>query len=275
MIQRLLFLLGNDLQRPLSSQDLVDTGVDSVGLTTTLQGVRKWAGLGKQGELFLANALSMLQPILPARHRAALALCRMHYEKLKVLAVCQLYKDFGLESFFFLGYRLRWCFLMLQVLRCLRGGNKKRLRSQGKSSKRIAKQLLKEPDNRSSVVLWREFGHLEWLLGNLDEARKVFSTAMAGSGTLKSPALCELCLLWAQLEVEQQQSVRGGAPAAVTASPALAVLTRLAEGTSPTSSQSVSPVSILKARRSYEQAMSARLSALKQSTAQAKAAGWS
>lgn len=169
---------------------------------------------------------------------------------------------------------------MLQVLRCLRGGNKKRLRSQGKSSKRVAKQLLKEPDNRSSVVLWREFGHLEWLLGNLDEARKVFSTAtaLAGSGTLKSPALCELCLLWAQLEVEQQQqqqqSVRGGAPAAVTASPALAVLTRLAEGTSPASSQTVSPVSILKSRRSYEQAMSARLSALKQNT-QVKAEGWS
>lgn len=163
------------------------------------------------------------------------------------------------------------------MLRCLRSGNKKRLRSQGKSSKRIAKQLLKEPDNRSSVVLWREFGHLEWLLGNLDEARKVFSTAaaLAGSGSsLKSPALCELCLLWAQLEVEQQQSVRGSAPAAATASPALAVLTQLAEGTSPASSQAVSPVSIVKARRSYEQAMSARLSALKQNM-QAKVQGWS
>lgn len=80
-------LLGNDVQRPLSSQDLPDTGVNSVGLTTTLQGVRKWVGLGKQGEVFLANVLSVLQPVLPARHRAALALCRMQYEKLKVLAV--------------------------------------------------------------------------------------------------------------------------------------------------------------------------------------------
>lgn len=81
------FLLGNDVQRPLSSQDLPDTGVNSVGLTTTLQGVRKWVGLGKQGEVFLANILSVLQPVLPARHRAALALCRMQYEKLKVLAM--------------------------------------------------------------------------------------------------------------------------------------------------------------------------------------------
>ncbi|CAF91407.1 unnamed protein product, partial [Tetraodon nigroviridis] len=92
-----------------------------------------------------------------------------------------------------------------QVLRCLSSGNKKRLRSQGKSSKRIAKQLLKESDNRSSLVLWREYGHLEWLIGNLDEARKVFSTAVAlgSSKGLRNPALCDLCLLWAQLEVEE------------------------------------------------------------------------
>lgn len=156
---------------------------------------------------------------------------------------------------------------MCQVLRCLRG-NKKRLRSQGKSSKRVSKQLLKEPDNRSSLVLWREYAHLEWMLSNLDEARKVFSTATAMGGTkgLKSPTLCELCLLWAQLEVEDEASVRGGLTD-VTVSPAVCVLTRLAEGTSSPSSsspQSLSTVSILKARRLYEQALTASLSALDQ-----------
>ncbi|TNM95670.1 hypothetical protein fugu_016753 [Takifugu bimaculatus] len=80
-----------------------------------------------------------------------------------------------------------------QVLRCLCSGNKKRLRSQGKSSKRIAKQLLKESDNRS----------------------------VAGS-------------------------VEG-----------------LAEAASP-ASQTLSPVSILKARKLYDQALTARLSALDQ-----------
>ncbi len=158
---------------------------------------------------------------------------------------------------------------MYQVLRCLRGNNKKRLRSQGKSSKRVSKQLLKEPDNRSSLVLWREYAHLEWMLGNLDEARKVFSTATAMGGTkgLKSPTLCELCLLWAQLEVEDGASVRGGGLTDVTVSPAVCVLTRLAEGTSSSSSSSPQPlstVSILKARRSYEQALTAGLSALDQ-----------
>lgn len=117
-------------------------------------------------------------------------------------------------------------------------------------------------------MLWREFGHLEWLLGNHDEARKVFSTARALGGTkgLKSPTLCELCLLWAQLEVEEGERVRGGGPTDVTTSPAVCVLTQLAEGTSSSSSQSISPVSILKARKSYEQAMSANLLTLNQNT---------
>ncbi|MEQ2185413.1 hypothetical protein GOODEAATRI_017919, partial [Goodea atripinnis] len=82
----------------------------------------------------------------------------------------------------------------------------------GKSSKRVAKRLLKEPENRSSLVLWREYAHLEWMLSNLDEARKVFSTATAMGGTkgLSSPALCELCLLWSQLEVENTAKELGG-----------------------------------------------------------------
>ncbi|XP_062296230.1 nuclear exosome regulator NRDE2 [Scomber scombrus] len=231
-----LFTQGNDPRRPLTSHDLPGPGVNSVGHMTTLQGTRKQAGLGKHGELFITNVFSMVQPVLPANHRAVLSLSWMQYEKLK-------------------------------VLRCLRCSNKKRLRSQGKSSKRVAKRLLKETDNRSSLVLWREYAHLEWMLGNLDEARKVFSTATAIGGTkgLSSPTLCELCLLWAQLETEDGASVRGGGLSDVTASPAVCVLTRLAEGTSSSSSsQSLTPVSILKARKSYEQALTASLSALDQ-----------
>uniref|UniRef100_A0A3B4YRT7 NRDE-2, necessary for RNA interference, domain containing n=1 Tax=Seriola lalandi dorsalis TaxID=1841481 RepID=A0A3B4YRT7_SERLL len=233
-----LLTQGNELQRPLNSHDLPDRGVNSVGHMTTLQGTRKWVGLGKQGERFVTNVFNMVQPVLPPPHRAVLSLSWMQYEKLK-------------------------------VLHCLRSGNKKRLRFQGKSSKRVAKRLLKEPDNRSSLVMWREYAHLEWMLGNLDEARKVFSTAAAIGGTkgLSSPTLCELCQLWSQLEVEDGVAVRGGGLTDVTASPAVLVLTRLAEGTSSSSSsssQALSPVSILKARRSYEQALTTSLSALDQ-----------
>uniref|UniRef100_A0A665W6Z4 NRDE-2, necessary for RNA interference, domain containing n=1 Tax=Echeneis naucrates TaxID=173247 RepID=A0A665W6Z4_ECHNA len=226
----------NEFQRPLTSHNLPDRGVNSVGHMTTLQGTRKMVGLGKQGERFVTNLLNMVQPILPPHHRAVLSLSWMQYEKLK-------------------------------VFHCLRTGNKKHLRSQGKSSKRVAKRLLKEPDNRSSLVLWREYAHLEWMLGNLDEGRKVFSTATALGGTkgLSSPTLCELCQLWSQLEVEDGAPMQGGGLTDVTASPAVVVLTQLAEGTSSSSSShSLSPVSILKARRSYEQALTASLSALDQ-----------
>ncbi|KAM4626041.1 nuclear exosome regulator NRDE2 [Polymixia lowei] len=234
-----LLTQGNDPQRPLTTYDLPNPGVNSMGHMTTLQGTRKWAGLGKQGEGFLTNVFHMLHPLLPTHHRAVLSLSWMRYEKLK-------------------------------VLRCLRGGSKKRLRSQGKSSKRIAKRLLKEPDNRSSLGLWQEYGHLEWLLGNLDDARKVFSTAtgMGGAKGLSNTSLCDLCLLWAQLEVEDGRTEEGkggkGGQTDVTASPATCVLTRLAEGSSSSSSQPPSPVSILKARRSYEQALIGSLSALEQ-----------
>ncbi|XP_023150758.2 nuclear exosome regulator NRDE2 isoform X1 [Amphiprion ocellaris] len=229
-----LLTQGKELQHPLTCYDLPDPGVNSVGHMTTLQGPRKWMGLGKQGEKFVTNVFSMVRPVLPPHHQAFLSLSWVQYEKVK-------------------------------VMRCLQSGNKKRLRTQGKTSKRVAKQLLKEPDKRSSLVLWREYAHLEWMLDNRDEARKVFSTATAMGGTkgLSSPALCELCLLWSQLEVEDEARERGGKLSDVTASPAVSVLTRLAEGTS-SSSQALSPVSILKARRSYEQALAASLSALDQ-----------
>ncbi|XP_040917321.1 nuclear exosome regulator NRDE2 [Toxotes jaculatrix] len=239
LLENLSFLTqGNDLRRPLTSHDQLDPWVTSVGHMTTLQGTRKRVGLGKQGEKFVTNVFNMVLPNLLPHHRAVLSLSWMQYEKLK-------------------------------VLRCLRSGNKKRLRSQGKSSKRVAKRLLKEPDNRSSLVLWREYAHLEWMLGNLDEARKVFSTATAigGSKGLSSPTLCELCHLWSQLEVEDGAGAQGGGLTDVTTSPAVLILTRVAEGSttsSSSSSQSFSPVSILKARKSYEQALTASLSALDQ-----------
>ncbi|XP_061552993.1 nuclear exosome regulator NRDE2 isoform X1 [Phycodurus eques] len=228
---------GRDSRHALTSHCLPSLGVNSVGHMTTLQGARKWAGLGKQGERFVNAMFSMLQPILPSQHRTVLSLSRMQYEKLK-------------------------------VFRCMQS-NQKRLRSQSKISKRIAKSLLKEPDNRSSLAMWREFAHLEWMLGHLEEARKVFSaaTALGAAKGLCNPSLCELCLLWAQLEVEDGASGPGGVVGDGGASPAVCVLTRHAEGnvlSPPSSSQPVSPVAVVKARRSYEQALTASLSAVDQ-----------
>ncbi|KAG7224661.1 hypothetical protein INR49_011414 [Caranx melampygus] len=217
---------------PVLSAAPCQPGLLLENLSLLIQGDQEVGGTGKQGERFVTNVLTMVQPVLPPHHRAILSLSWMQYEKLK-------------------------------VLHCLCSGNKKHLRSQSKSSKRVTKRLLKEPDNRSSLVLWREYAHLEWMLGNPDEARKVFSTAtmIGGAKGLSSPSLCELCLLWSQLEVEDGADTSGGGLTDVTASPAVMVLTRLAEGTL-SSSQSISPVSVLKARKAYEQAEQLRLSGL-------------
>lgn len=83
-IDKTVFILGNELNHPLTSSSLPELVANSVGHMTTLQGTRKWAGLGKQGEKFLTNVFSMVQPVLPAQHRAVLSLSWMQYEKLKV-----------------------------------------------------------------------------------------------------------------------------------------------------------------------------------------------
>ncbi|XP_050990068.1 nuclear exosome regulator NRDE2 [Labeo rohita] len=213
---------GPDPERPLTFNDLSVAGTCAVGHMTFLSDCRRQAGLCKAGEEFLQNVLQQTLPLVSTQDQAAITLCWLQYEKLK-------------------------------VLRCLRSGNKRRLKSQGKRSKRLAKRLLKEPDNRGSLALWREYAHLEWLLGNLEEARKVFDTALGMGVTrgLNDPVLCNLCFLYAQLEIEQASN-----NGAVTTSKAVYILTKLAEGAAyaPFSGQ-LNPVAILKAKKAYEQAL--------------------
>lgn len=240
-----------DTDRPLTS-GLLPAGVSPVGHTTVLGAARRTVGLCKQGEEFIQLVVQQLWPLLSGPEKSQVSLCLLQYEKLKV----------GSGPLPALGVRasthssrlmnLSWS---CQVLRCIRSKTKKQVRSQGKRSKRLAKRILKEECNRSDLALWREFGHLEWLLGNLEEARKVLDTALALGLVrgLRDPALCDLCLLYAQLEVEQ-----GVGPAVGTASPAVHVLSSLAEGgTYSHFGGQVPPVSVLKARRTYEQALAA------------------
>lgn len=152
---------------------------------------------------------------------------------------------------------------VLQVLQCVRSGNKKCARVQGKCTKRLLKRALKQQENRSSLSLWREYGHVEWLLGNVDEARRVFDSALSlgGASGLRDSTLCNLSLLYAQLEMELM--CRGGAesvkttPTSATSSRAVYILTKLAEGATyrPFTGE-ISAVTILKARKAYECAVS-------------------
>lgn len=145
-----------------------------------------------------------------------------------------------------------------QVIQCLQAKNKKKLKAQGKKSKKMAKNLLKAPDNRNHLSLWKLYAYLEWLLGNIDDARKVFDTALctAETGGLKSPQLCSLGLLYAQLEVELLESIEGA-----VMSRAVHILTKLAESGPyvPYSGQVLS-VNVLKARKTYEHALQSYLS---------------
>ncbi|ELR61577.1 hypothetical protein M91_02183, partial [Bos mutus] len=208
-------------EKPLTFLDL-PSGVSCVGRMEPLGGRRWPRGPSREGEEFIRNVFHLALPLFAGRERSQLCVSWLRYEITKVI----------------------WC---------LHTKNKKRLKSQGKNCKKLAKNLLKEPDNRNSFCLWQQYAHLEWLLGNTEDARKVFDAALgtAGSRGLEDPELCELGLLYAALETELSPPVGAAAPAR-----AVHVLSGLAERRpyGPCTGQ-VSAVHVLKARRAYEHAL--------------------
>ncbi|XP_012579936.1 PREDICTED: protein NRDE2 homolog isoform X2 [Condylura cristata] len=209
-------------EKPLTSLSLSSSGVSCVGRTDPL-GCRRWArGHDRGGEEFIRNLFHLVTPLFSGKERSELCFSWLRYELAKVI----------------------WC---------LRTKNKKRLRSQGKNCKKLAKNLLKEPENRNDFRLWAQYAHLEWLLGNVEDARKVFDTALslAGGAGLRDPQLSELSLLYAQLEAELLPGAGAGGAAR-----AVHILTRLTESGpyGPYAGQ-VLAVHILKARKAYEHAL--------------------
>ncbi|PIO14665.1 hypothetical protein AB205_0077810, partial [Aquarana catesbeiana] len=145
------------------------------------------------------------------------------------------------------------CTHFIWVVQCIGTQRKKQLKSQGKRSRRLAKSLLKEPWNRNSLALWKEYALLEWLLGNAEEARKVFDATigLAGGKGLKDQELCNLCLLYAELEGGITDPSEGGG-----GSRAVHILASLAES-SPYKPY-IGPaqaINILKARKTYERTL--------------------
>ncbi|XP_036284884.1 nuclear exosome regulator NRDE2 isoform X2 [Pipistrellus kuhlii] len=209
-------------EQPLTSPNLSFSGVSCVGRTDQL-GCRRWTrGHSREGEEFIRNLFHLVMPLFSGPERSQLCSSWLRYEIAKVI----------------------WC---------LHTKNKKRLKSRGKNCKKLAKNLLKEPENRNNVCLWKQYAHLEWLLGNTEDARKVFDTALssAGSRELKDPEVCELSLLYAALELELAPDTR-----VATTARAVHILTRLAESGpyGPYTGQ-VLAVHILKARKAYEHAL--------------------
>ncbi|KAM9290604.1 nuclear exosome regulator NRDE2 [Morus bassanus] len=214
-------------EKPLTSVDFPLSGFNTIGhMDTMLQG-RHHIGHYKEGEEFIQNVFHVLFLLFSGKEKSNLSICWLQYE-------------------------------ISKVVQCLRAKNKKKLKAQGRKSKKLAKNLLKAPDNRNHLSLWKLYAYLEWLLGNIDDARKVFDTALctAGTGGLKSPQLCSLSLLYAQLEVELLESIEGA-----VMSRAVHILTKLAEsGPYVPYSGQVLPVNVLKARKTYEHALQGYLS---------------
>ncbi|XP_032964018.1 nuclear exosome regulator NRDE2 [Rhinolophus ferrumequinum] len=206
-------------EKPLTSLNLSYSGVSCVGRTDQL-GCWRWTkGHNREGEEFIRNIFHLVMPLFSGKEKSQLYFSWFQYEMAKVI----------------------WC---------LHTKNKKRLKSQGKNCKKLAKNLLKEPENRNNFCLWKQYAHLEWLLGNTEDARKVFDTALSLAGS-KDHELCELSLLYAELEVELWSDLRGAPPAR-----AVHVLTRLTEnGPYGPFTGPVLAVHILKARKAYEHAL--------------------
>nr|XP_009688106.1 PREDICTED: protein NRDE2 homolog [Struthio camelus australis] len=209
-------------EKPLTSIDLQLSGFCSIGHMDTILRRRHHIGHYKEGEEFIQNVFHVLFLLFSGQEKCNLSICWLQYE-------------------------------ISKVVQCLQTKNKKKLKVQGKKSKKLAKNLLKAPDNRNHISLWKLYAYLEWLLGNIDDARKVFDTALctAGTGGMKNPQLCSLSLLYAQLEVELLESLEGA-----VMSRAVHTLTKLAESGPyvPYSGQVLS-VNILKARKTYEHAL--------------------
>lgn len=208
-------------EKPLTYFNPSFSGISCVGSMEQLGRPRWTKGHNREGEEFVRNVFHLVLPLLAGKQKSQLSLSWLRYEIAKVI----------------------WCLHT----------KKKRLKSQGKSCKKLAKNLLKEPENRNNFCLWKQYAHLEWLLGNTEDARKVFDTAlsMAGSSELKDRELCELSLLYAELEMELSPDSRGA-----TTGRAVHILTRLTESSpyGPYTGQ-VSSTQVLKARKAYELAL--------------------
>ncbi|XP_074921736.1 nuclear exosome regulator NRDE2 isoform X3 [Chelonoidis abingdonii] len=213
--------------RPLTSFDSLLSGVNSIGHMDTMTRGRQHIGHCKEGEEFIQNVFHLILPLFSGKEKANLSVCWLQYE-------------------------------ISKVVQCLQAKNKKKLKSQGKKSKKLAKNLLKASENRNNLSLWKLYAYLEWLLGNTEDARKVFDTALCLAGTegMKNTQLCNLSLLYASLEVELLENLEE-----TVMSRALHILTKLAESGPyvPYTGQVLS-VNILKARKAYEHALQDYLS---------------
>ncbi|NXQ06297.1 NRDE2 protein, partial [Vidua macroura] len=176
------------------------SGFNSIGHMDTMSRGRHQIGHYKEGEEFIQNVFHVLSQIFTGKEKSNLGFFLLSASI--PLKICSVY-------------------FPLQVIQCLQAKKKKKLKAQGRKSKKLAKNFLKAPDRG-----------------------------------LKSAQLCSLSLLYAQLEVELLESIEGA-----VMSRAVHILTKLTEnGPYVPYSGQVLPVNVLKARKIYEHALQDYLS---------------
>ncbi|KAM6467455.1 nuclear exosome regulator NRDE2 isoform 2-T3 [Liasis olivaceus] len=206
-------------QGTLTSLDMPLFGVSSIGHMDSMVQGEKHVTHAKEGEQFIQNLFHMMLPLFSGKDKSNLCIFWLQYE-------------------------------ISKVTQYLKMGKKKKLKLQGKKSKKLAKNLLKAPDNRNNISLWQLYAYLEWLLGNVEDARKVFDTSlgMAGTTGIQNPQFCHLSLLYAKLEAELLVNLEGAVESRATH-----ILTKLAErGHYVPYHGQVLSVNVLKARKTYE-----------------------
>ncbi|KAG8126412.1 hypothetical protein E2320_021629 [Naja naja] len=203
----------------LTSLDMPLFGVSNIGHMDSMVQGEKHVTHTKEEEQFIQNLFHMMLPLFSGKDRSNLCIFWLQYE-------------------------------ITKVTQYLKMGKKKKLKLQGKKGKKLAKNLLKAPDNRNNVSLWQLYAYLEWLLGNIEDARKVFDTSlgMAGISGIQNPQFCHLSLLYAKLEAELLINLEGAVESRATY-----ILTKLAErGHYVPYHGQVSSVNVFKARKTYE-----------------------
>ncbi|KAL9952401.1 hypothetical protein ACROYT_G039651 [Oculina patagonica] len=134
-----------------------------------------------------------------------------------------------------------------------------------KDVRKLAKSLLKQPENRNDLKLWQAFAEIEWLSGNTDEACRVFDSTLMMGGEMFSDeqsrrtALAPLVRSYAELEVGVTENSKVSQHlSGEDNKKALQILTTFAEGakfqpsTPNSSTMDVSAVRLLKSRTIYQ-----------------------
>jgi len=120
---------------------------------------------------------------LSAFDKVQLAQCEL--ERLCTFAENVYVRTIGLfEGDFRTALTLRYTqFKTNTVLSSTNSGDRRKRKHAEKEVRQFFKSLLKQEHNRNNLAIWERYARFEWEIGNHDDSRKVFETALAMAGS--------------------------------------------------------------------------------------------